>query len=63
MNIKTLIEDTIKEFDESTKPLSAIIIRCLRISNYLDDTNEIVWIEYNTKDLEELKDDTDYKKK
>jgi len=62
MNIKTFIDETLKELESQQSPLSLILNRCLRIANYFQDIDEIFWIKFNLEDFNDAKKNDDLKK-
>lgn len=63
MNIKTMINDTLRDLDEGHKKLSMIINRTIRIANLLDDTKNLIWLKRemvdstNTKESNAFRDE------
>lgn len=45
MNLISNIQGIIDEIDNDKKPLSLILLKCLRIANYLNDIDGIIWLE------------------
>ena len=44
MNIKTLIEESIEDIDSKRKPLSNIIMKCIRIALHMEDIKSWLWL-------------------
>ena len=54
MNIRQLIEETLREIEESRIRTSVVLNRCLRIAYQLNDIDEIIWLTYNLNEIQEL---------
>ncbi len=48
MNVITLIQESIEDIDTNRKPLSHIIMKCVRIALYTDDLKSWLWLKMET---------------
>jgi len=62
MNLKTFIDETLRDLEEDQKRLSVMLSRCLRISNHLQDFDDIMWFTYNIHDFEDVAENDNLRK-